>query len=186
MTCLLPYAWLPTRPSLFVRQLNQQMYRNIATQENIATLKRHGFHIWGPDSGEQACGDIGPGRMLDPMELVRRSEAFFRPADLAGIKIAITAGPTREAIDPVRYLTNHSSGKMGFAIAEAAARRGAQVTLISGPVNLATPAGVERNSTSPAPSRCTRPPWTRQPATISSSPAPPWPISARRKWPEKK
>lgn len=130
--------------------MNQQMYQNVATQENIATLKRRGYHIWGPDSGEQACGDVGPGRMLDPMELVRRTEAFFRPVDLSDIKIAITAGPTREAIDPVRYLTNHSSGKMGYAIAEAAAKRGAQVTLISGPVNLATPAGVERIDTTSA------------------------------------
>ncbi|WP_064606248.1 bifunctional phosphopantothenoylcysteine decarboxylase/phosphopantothenate--cysteine ligase CoaBC [Photobacterium sp. J15] len=130
--------------------MNQQMYRNVATQENIATLKRRGFHIWGPDSGEQACGDVGPGRMLDPMVLVHLTEDFFQPADLEGIKIAITAGPTREAIDPVRYLTNHSSGKMGYAIAEAAAKRGAEVTLISGPVNLATPAGVTRIDTASA------------------------------------
>ncbi|MDX1302660.1 bifunctional phosphopantothenoylcysteine decarboxylase/phosphopantothenate--cysteine ligase CoaBC [Photobacterium sp.] len=124
--------------------MNQQMYGNIATQENIATLKRRGFYLWGPASGEQACGDVGPGRMLEPMQLVHLAEDFFQPADLAGLKIAITAGPTREAIDPVRYLTNHSSGKMGYAIAAAAAQRGAQVTLISGPVNLATPAGVTR------------------------------------------
>ncbi|MCG7584482.1 bifunctional phosphopantothenoylcysteine decarboxylase/phosphopantothenate--cysteine ligase CoaBC [Photobacterium sp. OFAV2-7] len=130
--------------------MNQQMYSNIATQENLATLKRRGFHIWGPASGEQACGDVGPGRMLEPMDLVHRAEDFFQPVDLTNIKIAITAGPTREAIDPVRYLTNHSSGKMGYAIAEAAAKRGAHVTLISGPVNLATPAGVERVNTESA------------------------------------
>lgn len=130
--------------------MNQQMYSNIATQENLATLKRRGFHIWGPASGEQACGDVGPGRMLEPMDLVHRAEDFFQPADLSNIKIAITAGPTREAIDPVRYLTNHSSGKMGYAIADAAAKRGAHVTLISGPVNLATPAGVKRVDTDSA------------------------------------
>lgn len=137
--CLATDAPIAVAPAM-----NQQMYRNIATQENIATLKRRGFHIWGPASGEQACGDIGPGRMLEPMQCVHLAEDFFQPADLADLKIAITAGPTREAIDPVRYLTNHSSGKMGYAIAAAAARRGAQVTLISGPVNLATPAGVTR------------------------------------------
>ncbi|GAB3529127.1 bifunctional phosphopantothenoylcysteine decarboxylase/phosphopantothenate--cysteine ligase CoaBC [Photobacterium alginatilyticum] len=130
--------------------MNQQMYSNIATQENLATLARRSFHIWGPASGEQACGDVGPGRMLEPMDLVHRAEDFFQPADLSNIKIAITAGPTRESIDPVRYLTNHSSGKMGYAIAEAAAKRGAHVTLISGPVNLATPANVERVDTDSA------------------------------------
>ncbi|OLQ78882.1 phosphopantothenoylcysteine decarboxylase [Photobacterium proteolyticum] len=130
--------------------MNQQMYSNIATQENLTTLARRSFHIWGPASGEQACGDVGPGRMLEPMDLVHCAEEFFQPADLSNIKIAITAGPTREAIDPVRYLTNHSSGKMGYAIAEAAAKRGAHVTLISGPVNLATPAGVERIDTDSA------------------------------------
>ncbi|MCQ1056730.1 bifunctional phosphopantothenoylcysteine decarboxylase/phosphopantothenate--cysteine ligase CoaBC [Photobacterium sp. DNB23_23_1] len=124
--------------------MNQQMYRHAATQENIATLARRGCHIWGPASGEQACGDVGPGRMLEPMQLVHLAEDFFKPADLGGMSLTITAGPTREAIDPVRYLTNHSSGKMGYAIAEAAAKRGATVTLISGPTNLATPHGVTR------------------------------------------
>ncbi|PSU32965.1 bifunctional phosphopantothenoylcysteine decarboxylase/phosphopantothenate--cysteine ligase CoaBC [Photobacterium lutimaris] len=124
--------------------MNQQMYRHVATQENIATLARRGCHIWGPASGEQACGDVGPGRMLEPMQLVHLAEDFFKPADLGGISLTITAGPTREAVDPVRYLTNHSSGKMGYAIAEAAAKRGATVTLISGPTNLATPHGVTR------------------------------------------
>lgn len=137
-------------PIVVAPAMNQQMYSNVATQENLATLKRRGFHIWGPASGEQACGDVGPGRMLEPMQLVHLAEDFFQPADLNGIKIAITAGPTREAIDPVRYLTNHSSGKMGYAIAEAAAKRGAQITLISGPVNLATPAGVSRIDTESA------------------------------------
>lgn len=124
--------------------MNQQMYKNIATQENIATLKRRGFEIWGPAAGEQACGDVGMGRMLEPMQLVHLCEDFFQPKPLTGKSLLITAGPTREAIDPVRYITNHSSGKMGFAIAEAAAKQGASVTLISGPVSLATPLNVER------------------------------------------
>ncbi|CAE6880659.1 Catalyzes two steps in the biosynthesis of coenzyme A. In the first step cysteine is conjugated to 4'-phosphopantothenate to form 4-phosphopantothenoylcysteine [Vibrio sp. B1FIG11] len=124
--------------------MNQQMYRNVATQENIATLARRGMHIWGPAAGEQACGDVGPGRMLEPMQLVGLCEQFFQPKLLAGKSILITAGPTREAIDPVRYISNHSSGKMGFALANAAAQLGAKVTLVSGPVSLNTPAGVER------------------------------------------
>ncbi|CAH1235496.1 fused 4'-phosphopantothenoylcysteine decarboxylase and phosphopantothenoylcysteine synthetase [Vibrio harveyi] len=124
--------------------MNQQMYRNVATQENIATLARRGMHIWGPAAGEQACGDIGPGRMLEPMQLVGLCEQFFQPKLLARKSVLITAGPTREAIDPVRYISNHSSGKMGFALANAAAQLGAKVTLISGPVSLNTPAGVER------------------------------------------
>ncbi|WP_045379248.1 bifunctional phosphopantothenoylcysteine decarboxylase/phosphopantothenate--cysteine ligase CoaBC [Vibrio campbellii] len=124
--------------------MNQQMYRNVATQENIATLARRGMHIWGPAAGEQACGDVGPGRMLEPMQLVHLCEQFFQPKVLAGKSVLITAGPTREAIDPVRYISNHSSGKMGFALANAAAQLGAKVTLVSGPVSLNTPAGVER------------------------------------------
>ncbi len=124
--------------------MNQQMYSHPATQENIATLKRRGCEIWGPAAGEQACGDVGMGRMLEPMQLVHRCEDFFQPKPLAGCSVLITAGPTREAIDPVRYITNHSSGKMGYALAEAAAKQGATVTLISGPVSLATPNKVNR------------------------------------------
>ncbi|MEZ8500703.1 bifunctional phosphopantothenoylcysteine decarboxylase/phosphopantothenate--cysteine ligase CoaBC [Vibrio splendidus] len=124
--------------------MNQQMYSHPATQENIATLKRRGCEIWGPAAGEQACGDVGMGRMLEPMQLVHRCEDFFHPKPLAGRSVLITAGPTREAIDPVRYITNHSSGKMGYALAEAAAKQGATVTLISGPVSLATPNKVNR------------------------------------------
>ncbi|WCP67247.1 bifunctional phosphopantothenoylcysteine decarboxylase/phosphopantothenate--cysteine ligase CoaBC [Vibrio tubiashii] len=124
--------------------MNQQMYRNIATQENIATLASRGMHIWGPAAGEQACGDVGPGRMLEPMQLVERCEQFFADKPLKGKSVVITAGPTREAIDPVRYISNHSSGKMGFALAQAAVAQGAKVTLVSGPVSLTTPAGVER------------------------------------------
>lgn len=124
--------------------MNQQMYAHPATQENIATLKRRGCHIWGPAAGEQACGDVGMGRMLEPMQLVHRCEAFFQPKPMTGRSVLITAGPTREAIDPVRYISNHSSGKMGYALAEAAVKLGATVTLVSGPVSLATPTGVTR------------------------------------------
>ncbi|MGR2700004.1 bifunctional phosphopantothenoylcysteine decarboxylase/phosphopantothenate--cysteine ligase CoaBC [Vibrio campbellii] len=134
--------------------MNQQMYRNVATQENIATLARRGMHIWGPAAGEQACGDVGPGRMLEPMQLVHLCEQFFQPKLLAGKSVLITAGPTREAIDPVRYISNHSSGKMGFALANAAAQLGAKVTLVSGPVSLNTPAGVERIDVASAQEMC--------------------------------
>ncbi|MCD9494647.1 bifunctional phosphopantothenoylcysteine decarboxylase/phosphopantothenate--cysteine ligase CoaBC [Photobacterium carnosum] len=137
--CLATDAAIAVAPAM-----NQQMYRNVATQENLATLQRRGLMLWGPASGEQACGDVGPGRMLEPMQLVHYCEDFFQQPDLSELNIVITAGPTREAIDPVRYLSNYSSGKMGFAIAAAAAKRGANVTLISGPVNLTTPAGVTR------------------------------------------
>ncbi len=131
-------------PVIVAPAMNQQMYKNLATQENLATLARRKFTIWGPASGEQACGDIGAGRMLEPMDLVHHCEAFLQPKTLAGISILITAGPTREAIDPVRYISNHSSGKMGFSIAEAAVRLGASVTLITGPVNLNTPQNLSR------------------------------------------
>lgn len=131
-------------PVVICPAMNQQMYLNIATQENLANLSRRGYTIWGPDAGIQACGEVGPGRMLQPLDICARLEQFFAPKLLAGQKIMITAGPTREAIDPVRYISNHSSGKMGYALAQAAAAMGAEVTLVSGPVNLATPAGVTR------------------------------------------
>ncbi|GAD66621.1 phosphopantothenoylcysteine decarboxylase/phosphopantothenoylcysteine synthetase [Vibrio proteolyticus NBRC 13287] len=124
--------------------MNQQMYRNQATQANLATLSERRMLIWGPAAGEQACGDVGPGRMLEPMQLVEHCNDFFGPKPLAGKSVLLTAGPTREALDPVRYITNHSSGKMGYALAQAAAQMGAEVTLISGPVSLPTPAGVTR------------------------------------------
>ncbi|MDW6002222.1 bifunctional phosphopantothenoylcysteine decarboxylase/phosphopantothenate--cysteine ligase CoaBC [Vibrio mangrovi] len=124
--------------------MNQQMYRHVATQRNLHTLESFGMHIWGPDAGEQACGDVGPGRMLEPMQLVGLCEQFFQPKLLSGKSVLITAGPTREDIDPVRYITNHSSGKMGFEIAKAAAQLGANVTLIAGPTSLSTPTGVQR------------------------------------------
>ncbi|ANS84144.1 Phosphopantothenoylcysteine decarboxylase [Vibrio scophthalmi] len=131
-------------PTAVSPAMNQQMYLNLATQENIATLARRGMHIWGPAAGEQACGDVGPGRMLEPMQLVGLCEQFFADKPLKGKSILITAGPTREAIDPVRYISNHSSGKMGFALADMAQKLGADVTLVSGPVALATPQGCQR------------------------------------------
>ncbi len=140
-TCVLATA----APVAVAPAMNQQMYKNIATQQNLATLIAHNFYIYGPGSGEQACGDIGAGRMLEALELVDAVEKHFNAEQqLNNIKITITAGPTREAIDPVRYISNHSSGKMGFALAQAAAAMGAQVTLIAGPVQLATPEGVKR------------------------------------------
>jgi len=130
-------------PIAIAPAMNQQMWHAKATQANISTLKQWGLHIWGPGAGEQACGDIGLGRMLDVNELVTLSSDFFADKYLQGQHWVITAGPTREAIDPVRYISNHSSGKMGYAIAYAALRSGAQVTLISGPVNIPAPTGCE-------------------------------------------
>lgn len=132
-------------PVAIVPAMNQQMYRALPTQHNLHLLAQRGVHIWGPDSGSQACGDIGPGRMLDPLAIVDLAVNWAAPVnDLQHLKIMITAGPTREALDPVRFISNHSSGKMGFAIAAAAAKRGASVTLVAGPVTLPTPAGVNR------------------------------------------
>ncbi|KFX24218.1 bifunctional phosphopantothenoylcysteine decarboxylase/phosphopantothenate synthase [Pectobacterium atrosepticum] len=132
-------------PIAVVPAMNQQMYRAEPTQDNLRTLAARGLPIWGPDSGSQACGDVGSGRMIDPMEIVGLAQRHFSAInDLQHLNILVTAGPTREALDPVRFVTNHSSGKMGFAIAQAAAARGANVTLVSGPVSLATPQGVTR------------------------------------------
>ncbi|MBN6081947.1 bifunctional phosphopantothenoylcysteine decarboxylase/phosphopantothenate--cysteine ligase CoaBC [Aggregatibacter actinomycetemcomitans] len=132
-------------PILLAPAMNQQMYRQAITQQNLTALLSRGVQLIGPNSGEQACGDVGAGRMSEPSEIFTAlCDHFAAKQDLAGINVAITAGPTREAIDPVRYISNHSSGKMGFAIAEAFAKRGANVTLIAGPVNLATPKHVSR------------------------------------------
>ena len=128
-------------PIAIAPAMNQQMWHAKATQANMKTLQSWGFHIWGPGAGEQACGDIGLGRMLEVNELVALSSDFFSEKFLQDQHWVITAGPTREAIDPVRYISNHSSGKMGYAIAHAALRAGANVTLISGPVNIAAPIG---------------------------------------------
>ncbi|SHF59686.1 bifunctional phosphopantothenoylcysteine decarboxylase/phosphopantothenate--cysteine ligase CoaBC [Vibrio gazogenes] len=137
-------------PVALAPAMNQQMYRHVATQRNLETLASFGMYIWGPDAGEQACGDVGPGRMLEPMQLVQLCEQFFHPKLLTGKSVLITAGPTREALDPVRYMTNHSSGKMGFEIARAAAQLGADVTLIAGPTHLSTPIGAQRIDVSSA------------------------------------
>lgn len=132
-------------PVAVVPAMNQQMYRALPTQHNLQTLSERGLLIWGPDSGSQACGDVGPGRMLDPLVIVDEAVKWAAPRqELKHLNIMITAGPTREPLDPVRFITNHSSGKMGFAIAAAAARRGANVTLVAGPVELKTPSGVSR------------------------------------------
>ncbi|MCI7353545.1 MAG: bifunctional phosphopantothenoylcysteine decarboxylase/phosphopantothenate--cysteine ligase CoaBC [[Actinobacillus] rossii] len=132
-------------PILLAPAMNQQMYAQSVTQENIAKLVQRGMKFIGPNSGEQACGDVGAGRMSEPSEIFSAlCELFSAKYDLAGVSVVITAGPTRESIDPVRYISNHSSGKMGYAIAQAFAERGAEVTLISGPVNLPTPANVCR------------------------------------------
>ena len=124
--------------------MNQQMFANLATQENISQLKSQGRLVWGPAKGEQACGDIGPGRMLEPEALAMQIKTYFEPGKLSGKNVLITAGPTREEIDPVRYISNKSSGKMGYALALAASKAGASVTLVSGPVCLATPEQVQR------------------------------------------
>ena len=132
-------------PILLAPAMNQQMFKQAAVQENLAILAQRGVTFIGPNSGFQACGDVGKGRMSEPMEIFQAvSDSFNLLPNLDDISVVITAGPTQEAIDPVRYISNHSSGKMGFAIAEAFAKRGAKVTIISGPVNLATPAKVER------------------------------------------
>lgn len=130
--------------------MNQAMWAAQATQANTKLLASRGVHIWGPADGAQACGDIGPGRMLEPDALLAATLKLFADGPLKGKKVVITAGPTREAIDPVRFITNHSSGKMGYALAEAAADAGAEVILISGPVHLPTPARVQRVNVSSA------------------------------------
>ena len=142
---LLSTLCLATSSPIFIAPaMNQQMYLQTVTQENLTTLKQRGIKQIGPNNGAQACGDVGPGRMVEPSEIFSQLEQYFIPQDLTDLKVTITAGPTREAIDPVRYLSNHSSGKMGFSLAQAFAERGAQVTLIAGPVNLATPNNVNR------------------------------------------
>jgi len=131
-------------PVCLAPAMNQAMWRDTATQHNAALLSERGVKLFGPGVGEQACGDTGPGRMLEPVEIAQRTAEQFDAGLLAGKTVFITAGPTREAIDPVRYISNHSSGKMGYALAQAAVDAGAQVKLISGPVNLAEPARMQR------------------------------------------
>ena len=131
-------------PLLVVPAMNREMWAHPATQRNVAQIRADGASLIGPASGDQACGEIGDGRMLEAQEIYDDVEAFLAPKTLRGKKLLITAGPTFEPIDPVRGITNHSSGKMGFAIARAAAEAGAEVTLVAGPVHLATPRGVRR------------------------------------------
>jgi phosphopantothenoylcysteine decarboxylase/phosphopantothenate--cysteine ligase len=131
-------------PLLIAPAMNREMWAHPATQRNMAQLKADGAHLLGVGSGDQACGETGDGRMLEPQELLQDVIAFFQPKVLAGHQVLVSAGPTFEAIDPVRGITNLSSGKMGFAIARAAQEAGAAVTLVAGPVALPTPRGVQR------------------------------------------
>ena len=146
-----------TAPILLAPAMNQQMYRQPVVQQNFSKLQQLGMKLIGPNAGEQACGDVGAGRMSEPNEIFSAIETHFKntTADQVrsesqsnlpfnGLKITITAGPTREAIDPVRFISNHSSGKMGFALARVFAEQGAEVSLIAGPVNLETPPNVRR------------------------------------------
>jgi len=138
--CLATSAPLAVAPAM-----NRLMWANAATQANIAQLRGRGVHVLGPDSGSQACGETGEGRMMEPVDIAAAAFALL-PAEgpLKGRKVLITAGPTRERIDPVRFISNRSSGKMGYAVAQAARDRGAEVVLVSGPVNLPAPPGVRR------------------------------------------
>ena len=131
-------------PLMLAPAMNVEMWENAATQRNLGVLRDDGVLIEGPVSGDQACGETGYGRMLEPAQIAAEIEAFFAPKRLAGKRVLVTAGPTEEPVDPVRVLTNASSGKMGYAVARAAQEAGAEVTLVSGPVSLATPAGVAR------------------------------------------
>ncbi len=131
-------------PLLVAPAMNREMWAHPATQRNVAQIVADGAAVLGPDAGEQACGEVGDGRMLEAAALCEALVAHLQPKPLAGRTVLITAGPTFEAIDPVRGITNHSSGKMGFALARAAAEAGARVTLVAGPVHLPTPAGVRR------------------------------------------
>lgn len=140
---LLGACALATPAPVFVAPaMNQEMWAKAATQENIHVLQKRGITILGPDSGSQACGDIGAGRLLDPSEIIESLVATFLTGQLAGKHVVITAGPTREPLCPVRYLSNRSSGKMGYALAEACMNAGARTTLISGPVHCEAPPGV--------------------------------------------
>ena len=137
-------------PLLVAPAMNRQMWEHPATCRNIATLRGDGVDILGPGCGDQACGETGLGRMIEPEEILADMVAHFQPKRLAGKRVLLTAGPTFEAIDPVRGITNLSSGKMGYAIARAAREAGAQVTLVSGPVSLPCPQGVTRTAVTSA------------------------------------
>jgi phosphopantothenoylcysteine decarboxylase/phosphopantothenate--cysteine ligase len=131
-------------PLMVAPAMNVEMWQNAATQRSAETLRADGVHIVGPASGGQACGEMGMGRMTEPADILADVQFFFQPRRLAGRRVVVTAGPTEEPIDPVRVITNTSSGKMGYAVARAAHEAGAEVTLISGPVSLPTPPGVAR------------------------------------------
>lgn len=133
-------------PLIVAPAMNRQMWEAPATRRNVAQVIEDGVTVFGPAAGEQACGEVGMGRMLEPEELFERLEGFFVPKRLAGRKVVLTAGPTFEAIDPVRGITNISSGKMGYELARACVQAGAEVVLVSGPVSLPVPAGVRRVS----------------------------------------
>jgi len=126
-------------PIVVAPAMNQQMWQNAASQANITTLQSRGVHILGPDAGEQACGEVGLGRMLQPTDIAQRVGDLFQHTELTGKRVMITAGPTWEALDPVRGITNHSSGMMGYALAQAAIEAGAEVTLVSGPTHISAP-----------------------------------------------
>lgn len=131
-------------PLMVAPAMNVEMWQNAATQRNVLALYEDDVLFAGPAAGEQACGETGFGRMLEPAEILDEVEAFFQPKRLAGKRIVVTAGPTEEPVDPVRMLTNASSGKMGYAVARAAREAGAEVTLVSGPVALPAPQGIRR------------------------------------------
>jgi len=136
--CLATLAPIALAPAM-----NKAMWANAATQDNCALLKKRGLYLFGPGAGQQACGDIGEGRMFEPHQLLLSLTNLFNTGELTGLNVLITAGPTREAIDPVRYISNRSSGRMGYALAEAARDAGATVQLISGPVALTAPENVD-------------------------------------------
>ncbi len=137
--CLACTAQIALAPAM-----NREMWLNQATQANVALLGKRGLKVWGPADGEQACGETGPGRMLEPRELLEHMKIELPVGALNGVNVLLTAGPTREPIDPVRYVGNRSSGRMGYALAAALADAGAKVAMVSGPVSLETPRGVER------------------------------------------
>ena len=142
---MLSAVCLASESELFIAPaMNQAMWKDKRTQRNLKKILRSGAKIIGPASGEQACGDVGEGRMTEPKDIVCEIENIFEMGSLSGKKVLITAGPTQEMIDPVRYISNKSSGKMGFSLAEEVKNQGAIVTLISGPVNLTTPDKVKR------------------------------------------
>lgn len=140
---LLTAVCLASRAAVVIAPaMNQGMWQHRLTQENLHVLQQQNVHVFGPDKGSQACGDTGPGRLMEPEKIIEKLNAVFAYGKLTGVNVLLTAGPTHEAIDPVRFMTNGSSGKMGHALAEAAQEAGAKVTLISGPVHLSQPASI--------------------------------------------